>query len=47
MIPLPLTAFPIAANATKSSGFVFAVLIGLALFMAAKSKPAVNPTKTT
>lgn len=38
MIPLPLAAFPIGANATKSSGFAFAVLIGLALFMAQQNK---------
>lgn len=42
MTPLPLAAFPIAANATKSSGFVFAVLIGLALFMAQQNKAKAN-----
>jgi len=38
MNQLPLSAFPLAANATKSSGFVFAVLIGLAFYMAAQKK---------
>ena len=40
MTPLPLSAFPVATNVTKSSGFVIAVLIGLALFMAAQNKEA-------
>lgn len=38
MMPLPLTAFPIGANTTKSSGFAIAVLIGLAVFMAQQKK---------
>ncbi|OIQ92427.1 hypothetical protein GALL_256480 [mine drainage metagenome] len=42
MNTLPLSAFPIAANATKSSGFAFAVLIGLALFMAQQNKSKAN-----
>jgi hypothetical protein len=38
MMPLPLAAFPIGANTTKSSGFAIAVLIGLAVFMAQQKK---------
>ena len=38
MNSLPLSAFPIGANTTKSSGFVIAILIGLALYLAAQSK---------
>lgn len=38
MSELPLNAFPIAADSTKSSSFVFAVLVGLALFMSAQNK---------
>ncbi len=44
MSTLPLSAFPIAANATKSSGFTFAVLIGLALYMANKNKHGAGST---
>jgi len=39
MSSLPLAAFPIAGKVAQSSGFVFAVLIGLALYLAAKNKP--------
>jgi len=38
MSSLPLNAFPIAANTTKSSGFALAVMIGLALFISAQNK---------
>lgn len=38
MMPLPLAAFPIGANTTKSSGFAIAVLIGLAVFIAQQKK---------
>lgn len=34
MNTLPLSAFPIAGKLTQSSGFVVAVLIGLAIYMA-------------
>lgn len=40
MMPLPLSAFPIGVNTSKSSGFVIAVLIGLAFYMASKSSQA-------
>lgn len=38
MSKLPLSAFPLSATESKSSGFVIAVLIGLAFFMSAKIK---------
>lgn len=38
MTPLPLAAFPIGANTTKSSGFAIAVLIGLAVFITQHNK---------
>ena len=37
-IPLPPAAFPVGMKAGASAGFVTAVLIGLALYMAAKNK---------
>lgn len=42
MMPLPLAAFPIGANTTKSSGFAIAVLIGLAVFMTQQNKTKGN-----
>jgi hypothetical protein len=39
-IPLPPAAFPIGNKATATATFVVAILIGLALYMAAKNKPA-------
>lgn len=46
MTSLPLNAFPIAANTTKSSGFTLAIIIGLAFFIAAQKKVANNAVST-
>ena len=45
MSNLPLSAFPMAGKASQSSVFVIAVLIGLALFIAAKNKQAITTQK--
>lgn len=37
-LPLPAAAFPIGGKASAAATFVTAVLIGLALYMAAKNK---------
>lgn len=37
-VPLPTAAFPIGGKAGAAATFVTAVLIGLALYMAAKNK---------
>lgn len=44
--PLPLSAFPIGAPSGKAAGFVLAVVVGLAFFMAARAK-AGTPQQTT
>lgn len=38
MSALPIAAFPVATKVAGSSPFVFAVLIGLALYLAAQNK---------
>lgn len=38
MTPLPSDLFPIGGSAPKSATFVVAVLIGLALFLAARNQ---------
>lgn len=43
-IPLPPAAFPIGSKATASATFVVAILVGLALFLAAKNKPQQSTT---
>lgn len=42
---LPVKLFPLAAKAANSGGLVLAVLIGLALYTAAKNAPAANQSK--
>lgn len=37
-VNLPVSMIPLAGRAVKSGGFVIAVLIGLALFAASKTK---------
>lgn len=47
-VKLPVNMIPLAGNAAKSGGFVVAVLIGLALFMAhknAEAQPKPKPKK--
>lgn len=44
-ITLPVAMFPLAAPAAKSGGLVVAVLIGLGLFLAAKSQPQPDSTR--
>lgn len=38
MSALPIAAFPVATKVAGSSPFVFAVLVGLALYLAAQNK---------
>lgn len=45
MINLPISAFPLACKATKSSAFIVAILIGLAIYMATKHKQDVATKK--
>lgn len=42
MSALPIAAFPVAARVAGSSPFVFAVLVGLALYLAAQNKQPQN-----
>lgn len=44
-IPLPNAAFPVGGNASGAATFVTAVLIGLALYMAAKTKQQASATR--
>ncbi|GEM_PF-5237202 len=44
-IPLPTAAFPVGGKAGAAVTFVTAVLIGLAIYMAAKNKPQQRPTR--
>lgn len=43
-VPLPMSAFPVGSNAGKQAGFVMAVLVGLAFYMAARAN-ASEPKK--
>ncbi len=43
-VPLPAAAFPIGNKAAGTATFVVAVLVGLSLFLAAKNKPAQQPS---
>ncbi len=42
MSALPIAAFPVATKVAGSSPFVFAVLVGLALYLAAQNKQPQN-----
>lgn len=42
--PLPLAAFPVGAASSKQAGFVVAVLVGLAFYLAARAN-ANDPKK--
>lgn len=42
--PLPLAAFPVGAVSGKQAGFVVAVLVGLAFYLAARAN-ANDPKK--
>lgn len=44
-IPLPAAAFPIGNKGTAAATFVVAVLVGLSIYMASKSKSAQPPTR--
>lgn len=41
--PIPLSAFPMCGVASKSGGFVLAVLIGLAVYLSQHTKPTQTP----
>lgn len=43
--PLPNAAFPVGGNAGGAATFVTAVLVGLALYMAAKAKQQTSSTR--
>lgn len=45
-VNLPVPMFPLAATASKSGGFVVAVLIGLALFMADRKRQELRNTNS-
>lgn len=45
MSTLPMSAFPVGANASGSSTFVVAVLMGLALYLASKNTPIAMTAK--
>lgn len=44
-VPLPNAAFPVGGNAGGAATFVTAVLIGLALYMAAKAQQQPSATR--
>ena len=45
MTKLPISAFPIAGKATQSSGFVIAILIGLAIYILERKKQDIAAKK--